>query len=86
MINRLEYPITYEEVIKFLREESARALKENQDEMSCGDPGPELLNWAADRLEALKEITRRMGEDVCKLEILDRHRYTDKEKFKRRTL
>ena len=53
-INRIEYPITYDEVITFLLDNAAEILRENREKFVCGDTRPELLHWAARRLQEQK--------------------------------
>lgn len=51
-INRLQYPIEYDEVLAALQEISDEILDNNQKLMICGDPRPELLHWAIRKLKA----------------------------------
>jgi hypothetical protein len=53
-INRIEYPITYDEVITFLLSNADEILRENREKFVCGDTRPELLYWAASRLQEQK--------------------------------
>ena len=58
-INRIEYPITYDEVITFLEQEVASILADNVKRMAIGDPRPELLKWAAERLLEQRNLVRK---------------------------
>jgi hypothetical protein len=53
-INRVEYPITFEEAIAVLRELAAEIGKDAAREQRIGDPRPEVLMWAANRLARLE--------------------------------
>lgn len=55
-INRLEYPITFDEAIGLLLAEAKTILEENRAHVVLGDPRPEVLMWAAARLTEHKNL------------------------------
>lgn len=55
-INRLEYPITFDEAISLLLAEATTILAENSEKVVFGDPRPEVLMWAAARLIEYKNL------------------------------
>ena len=50
-INRAEHPITSEEAVRVLRNLADNIAEDARTSMRFGDTRPEVLRWAADRLE-----------------------------------
>lgn len=53
-INRIQYPITFAEAIRTLRDLAEEIGKDAAREQRIGDPRPEILSWAANRLARLE--------------------------------
>lgn len=57
MRNLAKYPVTHNEAIEVLREIERNLLKDDLDNLSCGDMRCTIIDWVIEKLQEHKELT-----------------------------
>lgn len=57
-INRLQYPIDFDEAMTVVKEIADEILADNRQQIMLGDSRPEVLYWVVEQLARLKSLEK----------------------------